>query len=760
MLLSLGVSAIGQNETAIGEWRMHLPYTSSNSVAVSVEKVYSSTGFSVMSFERSDGSLRRLDKVNGLSDIGIDFIKYSKDDGVLFIAYSNSNIDLLFDNNVVVNVSELRNPLILGDKRITDAHFINNVAYITTGIELLLYDLNELEFISNFPLGSKGEEIKLNSVSDDGSYIYVASEEGIKRTLINDPNIADFSTWEWLDYASHKISRDNIDFIDGFKGEIFCSIDDTIKHFDGSNWNFLLYDSGFDIISLNPLEDMLYIVQHQVDGSEFIDHRFIGVDSMLQPQYQKVSGLSRPVGIDESNGVMWIADKFSGLKRFDSNALTTIQLSGPGSTGSFRLNSYENRILVASGGVEETFINNFNQSGLFEYDGISWKKYAQIYPEELKYFYDVLDAEIDPIDESVYFCSFLSGIAHVKDGQIELIDTASGIQTSVGDPSRVKISGLDFDSQGNLWASNFNATDPFLGIDRVGNIYQFATKGKARNFKTLMVDRYDQIWAAPRGDGDGIVILDYENTIDDPFDDQTVHLTKSSGLGDMPNAVVNCMVEDKTGSVWIGTEQGIGIFDCPAFIFEDGGCEPRRVIVERDGFNAFLFETENVRTIAVDGANRKWVGTTNGAWLISESGEEELLQFNTDNSPLPSNNVLSITINDVTGEVFIGTELGVASYKSDATVGGETHENVTVFPNPVSPDYIGPIAIRGLVDEAFVKITDVSGSLIYETPANGGQAIWNGSNLSGERAKSGIYMVFSSNSDGSEKFVAKILLLN
>jgi hypothetical protein len=174
-------------------------------------------------------------------------------------------------------------------------------------------------------------------------------------------------------------------------------------------------------------------------------------------------------------------------------------------------------------------------------------------------------------------------------------------------------------------------------------------------------------------------------------------------------------------------------------------------------------ENEGVTAIAVDGANRKWLGTSNaGVFLMSEDGTEEILHFTQVNSPLFSDEITSLGIDHLSGEVFIGTEKGIISYKSTATWGTPefVKEDVYAYPNPVEPDYEGPIAIKGLVRDADVKITDAAGNVVYATTAEGGQAIWNGNKQSGGRAKSGVYLVFASNEDGKETFVTKVLFIN
>jgi hypothetical protein len=182
--------------------------------------------------------------------------------------------------------------------------------------------------------------------------------------------------------------------------------------------------------------------------------------------------------------------------------------------------------------------------------------------------------------------------------------------------------------------------------------------------------------------------------------------------------------------------------------------------VQQGEFGAFLLEEEFVNCIAIDGANRKWIGTDNGAFLVSEDGTNQLLHFTTDNSPLLNNSVNAIAIAEQTGEVFFGTDDGIISFRGEATGGAVTHSDVTVFPNPVREDYDGPIAIKGLVTDADVKITDVAGRLVYETTALGGQAVWNGRLIdTEERAATGIYLVFSSDANGEEKFVTKFLMV-
>jgi hypothetical protein len=166
-----------------------------------------------------------------------------------------------------------------------------------------------------------------------------------------------------------------------------------------------------------------------------------------------------------------------------------------------------------------------------------------------------------------------------------------------------------------------------------------------------------------------------------------------------------------------------------------------------------------VTAIEVDGSNKKWLGTRNGVWYVSEDGTNIIYNFTTENSPLPADHIRDIAVDDLTGEVFFATDNGIVSFRNTATEGNDKHENVYAFPNPVRENYDGPIAIRGLVSEANVKITDAAGNLVYETFAEGGQATWDGRTLSGDKVRSGVYLIFSTNEDGTETNITKLLII-
>ena len=213
-------------------------------------------------------------------------------------------------------------------------------------------------------------------------------------------------------------------------------------------------------------------------------------------------------------------------------------------------------------------------------------------------------------------------------------------------------------------------------------------------------------------------------------------------------------VDYRDGLVWVGTDEGVCYFYSTNEVFSPG-VDAIKPIFE----NRFLLRDDKVTAIAVDGGNRKWIGTERGVWLFSPSGEKLFYNFTAENSPLLSNAIVDIEINDETGEVFFATDQGLVSFRADATESTIQFQAIKIFPNPVTPNFQGTVGISGLATDAIVKITDISGKLIWETRAYGGTASWNMNNYNGRRAKTGIYLVFSSSSDGAESVVGKIAII-
>ncbi len=752
-------------ERALGTWKTFMPYNSSLGVFDAGDRVYSIASKTVFSYEKNTGAIQIYDKVNGLSDIGIKTANYDPASKVLVIAYNNSNIDLIYNGTDIYNINDIKNKATGGAISINGISFYNDYCYISSDIGISVIDLDKKEISNTYIIGSTGGQVKVYSTAVDGSTIYAATEEGVKHASLTSSNLQDFNNWVLYDQAQN-LPKKKTTYISAYNNKVYAvigsNVTDTLFEFNGSSWSNKYVSTAHVFSSLNVVNGSLYFSTWNTTVNN-------GENGKIEASQLLTSSnvsYSRPVGWFESNGISWEADLWSGVYKNANGNLERIVPDGPISSNVFDLDAVDGTLNVAPGGVDESWGFSWIGDGFFTYNNSSWKNTNQYAFPALANYSDILCTATCKARNKTYFGSFLSGLIEVDNntGNVSVFDkwNSNGIlEGAIGDTQRTKISAMTTDRNGNVWISNSGATKPIKMIPADGSTWkQYAVPYSFALMKKILIDQNGQLWAPIRRVGEGLLVWNNNGTFDDPSDDVSRVLSTGSGTGGLPSATVISLAEDKDGNIWVGTSEGIAVFYCPGSVLTGNGCDADQIKVERDGYIGYLFGTESVRAIAVDAANRKWIGTTNGLWLISDDGKKELLKFNIENSPLPSNQITDIAIDDKTGEVFIGTLSGLVSYQGDAIADCSDCYGALVYPNPVKPDYTGPIAIKGLTDNAYVKITDVSGTLIFQGKANGTQMIWDGKGYNGNRAKSGVYLVFSSTDLGKERKVGKILVMN
>jgi Two component regulator propeller. len=283
----------------------------------------------------------------------------------------------------------------------------------------------------------------------------------------------------------------------------------------------------------------------------------------------------------------------------------------------------------------------------------------------------------------------------------------------------------------------------------------------------------NQKWVTSVRTNPGVAVFDDNGTLTNQSDDKSVFFesmiypeTDNQGKTVLQSVTPNyifSMAQDKNGVVWVGTDMGPFLFQNLSKVFDSGYTCSRVKIPRNDSTNLadYLLVNERIKCIAIDGANRKWLGTEqSGVYLMSENGQQTIQHFTVSNSPLLSNDILSIAINPVTGEVFFGTGQGIVSYQSDAGEADATFGNVYAYPNPVREGFTGVITITGLVEKTQVKITDIGGNLVCQTVSNGSIATWDGKDAHGRKVNTGIYLALCTSEDGTQSAVAKILVIN
>jgi hypothetical protein len=727
-----------QENIPIGTWRTHFSYNSAKTIAVGDNKVFVAAESGIFIYDKSDNSISTLGKINGLQEDNVASLYYDELRNTLIIGYTSGNIDVLRENEIL-SLDLLTNSQVLGSKKINNVIADNNFAYISTDYGLLKFGLDKLEVTETYrQLGQDASQIKVFQSAILGDSIFLATESGIIASNINNnTNLFDPINWK---------RHDQNNGLPVSSAQIIFKLDSKILA-GFQNKGLYIYNSGTWMIA-STLQSSDFISAYS-DGSEvaiIADDILYIIDDVIV-----TTPISDPLIMSLSyaivfNGDIFIADEINGLLTNVDQQFQSIKPSGPVSNEVFNLYYRDNEIMGLSGGYNDARQPFNSNSGFYSFKNGGWTNYNNT-NLGTDTFNDVVDVAYDASTQAHYYASFGYGLLKIDDAGIVSIinENSSTLQNiSVNQPS-VYVTAVESSKEG-LWVLNYGASSVLNLLS--GGEWQIPISLNT-NLLTDITNTQRQLWMIVDPNiGGGILVFDKAS-------EQTRYLTSQSGNGGLPNSIVNSMAVDQDGSIWVGTNEGVAVFSNPNNILE-GNVDAILPIFE----NRQLLRDERITSIKVDNGNRKWIGTQSGVWLFDENADLQLENFNILNSPLPSNSIIDIEINEVTGEVFFATSNGIISYRGTATEAKETHSTVKIFPNPVTADFVGTIGISGLAKNVNVKITDSNGKLIWNTKSEGGTAVWNSRDYNGNRASTGIYFVFSSSQDGEETFIGKIAVVN
>ncbi|HZH64233.1 MAG TPA: two-component regulator propeller domain-containing protein [Flavisolibacter sp.] len=756
IFLLLSVSAAAQNTfPAIGLWREHLPYQGAIDITASNSKIYAATPYSLFSVDIETKEIERFSTVSGLSETGVSAISYDAISKKLFVAYNNSNVDVL-DLKGINNIPDIKRSTIAGDKNIYAIYPDGERCYLSTGIGIIVLDAAKYEVKDSWFIGAGGGYVKSNGFTKTTTFLYAATEEGLKRTAVTTANPADFRAWQNLS-GSNGLAASPAKGVVFFQNKIIALQNDSLFVENSGTWN-LFFANGWPVVSMNVSGGKLVITQRQTSGASQVI--VLGETGLVQRTIQQPGIISFPkkgiaVGTD-----YWIADLFGGLSQATLTGIESYKLNSPQDIVLGEMAVRNNILWTTGGSVNSSWNYQYNRSGIFSLEDGTWSAFNQYNHPQLDTLLDFLTIAIDPRDNTAWAGSFGGGLLHISNSnQLKIFKQNSPIGPTVGDPGSYRVAGLAFDKEANLWVANFGSTRQ-LHVLKADNTWQsftapfFLSENAAAQ---IVIDDAGQKWIqSPLGNG---VIVFNEGSLANPADDKWKIYRAGTGLGGLPSNEVHCLAKDKSGFIWIGTSDGIAVVQCPREAFTTT-CDAILPVIKEGSFANFLFKGQEVRSIAVDGADRKWVATSSGVWLISKDGDGVLSNYTEQNSPLPSNDAKRIAIDGSTGEVFIATAKGLISYRGTATEYEETKTSVLVYPNPVPPAFAGMIGIKGLPENSIVKITESNGRLVYQTRSLGGQAVWNGRDYKGTKAATGVYLVLAIDEAKGEKVVARIVMVS
>ncbi len=763
----LNFSSLFSQPVPVGQWRDHLPYYQCNSVTDASDRIYASTPYAVFYLNKEDYSTGRITRISGLSDIGINAIAWNNAYNTLVIAYSNANIDLIKEGRII-NISDIARKQILGNKTINHIFFVGQYAYLSCGFGIVVLDIAREEIRDTYYIGKDGSQVNVMAITmNDQDTLFAATAKGIYKAWQKEPNLANFAMWKRelkLDTSA------TYNAVASFAGKVFVSKKggtipaDTIYAYQSGAWTKFTTTNYPVIKQLRASKDFLMVSYN---------YYVVAYDASLKLattiwEYQP--GAPFPLdAIADAEKRYWVADSYSGMVGFDASkgTFTHVNLGGPLTGLAFSMTGHGNSVYIVPGGRDASYIPIFTQPQVYHLNGSDWTNLSPFNNPIMQQTHDIVATAVNPTNpKQVYAASYGKGLLELSGDSVirRFTEKNSTLRHHTSsDTSDIRVGGVTFDKQGRLWVVNSHNNSCLSKRD--GNTWTGYTLPivNENDLGQIIVDRNGQKWIQMRygnmNPNSMVVFKENENSAN-PQDYQAKLLNSTVGSGAIPGNNVFAMAEDHNGEIWIGTEKGIAVFYNPEDVFSGRNFDAQRILVNQGGYVQYLLENETVTAIAIDGANRKWVGTDRGGvFLFSEDGTKEIYHFTAKNSPLLSDRITCLAIN-ADGEVFFGTDKGVISFRSTATEANDTFGDVYAFPNPVRPDYDGYIAVKGLVNNAQVRITDVSGVAVFSTRAEGGQAIWDGKTFDGRKVRTGVYLVFAANDDGSEKVVTKILFVN
>ena len=755
--------AMAQDGVSIGNWRTHLPYQKVIGVQPVGKKIYAATQYELFYYDTEDNSVNILNKINGLSDIGISTIGYNQSQRKLFVAYTNANIDLIDIDGNIKNMTDIKDKSIMGNKNINHVYCQGDLAYVACGFGIVVFDLKKEEVKDTYYIGNQGDAVNVTDIAFYNGRIYACTDDGVYYAAQDAQNLANYAAWHFDTSLIHPhLAYTEMEV---FGGKLLLNYDggfnaDTLFVFNGNQWNYFNRQEVSQKRELRAYEDRL-LVTNRYNTSVF-DINFNLLQSVHSP-----GGAIEPLSTAIDNkGNYCIGDTKRGLIiSSDGWNNNDIKPNGTASKNVFELQACGEQVWIATGGHASNWGKRYMREGVACFNGF-WTILNSTTLPDFDSYTDFVCTATNPNDPSVtYVGTWGSGILKFKDNELVEVFNAdnSTLEYWVQDPSLINISGLAFDSKGNLWVANTGATKLLSMMEPNGTWHSFSLGGSwsGIDIGTLLIDKNDYKWIVRRG-GEVLVFND-NGTFDIPADDQTVNLNTAVGSGHLAGAV-NCLAVDYNGAVWAGTDKGPCLFTDTKKIFSGSNFDAiQKEVPRNDGTNQYdyLFDGSNVLSMAaMEGSNQIWFGLESGVYLMSFEGKpKQIHYFNTDNSPLLDNSVTTMAI-DKSGEVFFGTASGVISYRGEYATPEPVISDVVAYPNPVRLGYHGFVGIKGLVSNSLVRITTVDGTFVTQLISEGGQAVWDCTTINGEKVEPGVYLIFVSTKKGTDKFAAKILIMN
>ena len=772
VFLIFSTSLISAQVDYSDSWEDFFSYNNVKDFIKSENIMYALSDNAIFTYDFTTQEIKKLSSVQGLSGETTSAIHYSTQSDRLVIGYKNGLVEVVdSDGNITIS-ADILNFNQTGEKSINDIFEYQGKLYLATSFAIIEYDIDQLEFGDTFFIGNNSTDVKINEIVVFDDFIYAATERGIYTADINNANLIDFNNWNLISSVNNNYTNIII-----FNSKIYTTLNKKLYEVTETNEIVLIEDYSSPILSLKGSSTNLSVV-----FNSSVNIYSTNFDLVLQNNADINFDYILNTAFAENNQLFLATKQFGILSSLISDDIIfqEIHPEGPVSNDVFSVTAKNNQLWVVYGGYTPTMAPIQPKLGYSHYNGESWFSEENDLDNSFPGFVDVT---LDPNNENRAFISSFGSTNQIntyQTGGLFVIenDEITNFYNNLNSPLEniyetnpsingvtVRISGSVFDNQGNLWIANVGLSNELKKFSN-GSWTEYDISSVKPNssfgLSEIITDRNNSIWMGTRGDG---VIVFNQNG------ERIRSLTSLPTKGNLPNIRVISLASDSDNRIWIGTISGLVVFSNASGVFDADVVDAQPVIFEEDGIAKKLLGDQYVSAIAVDGANNKWFGTSDGGVTYTNpNGQTTIATFSKENSPLPSDRITKISVDKEFGKVFFATDKGIVAYNSNVAPFGETLGEVYAYPNPVRK-FHNTVTIDGrngtnLPKGTNVKILDIAGNLVYETNViegqelQGGKVIWDKKNLAGNNVASGIYIVLLANEDASETSSTKIAIIN
>ena len=767
IILTLGFLGRTQSNLGTGEWYLHVP-AKAIGISVGKSKIMAAFSHGVLEYDLNSKEKTLWSKVNFLSDLEISSIYFNDQTQSFWIGYENGNIDEL-NGATIFNLPDLKISSIMGEKQVLKFQTYGKFLFAATPFGIIKIDPVRKEVRDTYYHSFEDKKLVDFHIANDT--IYALSHDYLYQASIKNNFLSNPTNWY---KNSNVISKTNTTFTS------LCVVKNKVyvvsKHPEFTKDTlFELNGNSFRPILLPEITTNREIRKIKTDGTNLIVLTDYGI-RILKEDFTEIENFFRynngkalfPNDLIKTNGYYWIADEESGLIQWENNWNNiSLTMVAPPQDRFFSMAGTDKKLVVTGGSISK-YQSTYNQSGAYIYTDNTWK---WIYPGNQaawkgKPIWDIGSVAISSNDPNRIALGSFSTVplSVIENGETisKVYDIDNSPLTPIAKDYYTMVADLKYDQSDNLWMINSYSETPLKVLTASGDWKSFNTGTSSKNtyIRKLYIDPTNTKWLTVPGKG---LVVFNENEFDNPLDDTYRSVTTDQNSGNLPSQDVFALATDLDGRMWIGTDKGLCVLFNPNAILANNNqsFSAQRIIVNVGGTGEYLLGNTSITDIEIDGGNRKWIATANaGLYLISKDGTEILQSFTTENSPIISNTILDLFLNQQTGELYIITDLGLISYRIDASKEDPSYSNVSVFPNPHKPSHNVPVTIQGIQANSDVKIKDAAGNLIYRTLSNGGTATWDAQTLEGTRALPGVYFIWTSpeNSEIDGNYVGKVVL--